>query len=372
MTESNYRLFAVAPPGIERIVNEELNALGIEGRPGPGGVEFSGGLAAIYTANLWLRSAARVLLRLGSFRLERLDEAPDRFSRYPWELYLPQKAKIRVRVTCHKSRIYHTRALEERLVKGIEMRLGRPVRLQSAKSASGSGQLIVVRLARDRCTLSVDTSGRHLHFRGLKTLSVRAPLRENLAAAMLLASRWDPKEPLLDPFCGSGTILIEAALLAMRIPPGRFRGFAFQKWRNFDQALWNKIVAESDLRRRPAPAPIYGFDQNMHAVETAAENLASAGLSQTVHVERKTVSEIEAPARRGLIATNPPYGKRLKDSHSLTGLYQEFGQVVKERFPHWHVAMLCPHPTLQKATRLPLRPVCTFSNGGIRVNLLVC
>ena len=370
--QSNFRLFAVAPPGIEKVVNSELASLGIEGRIRPGGVEFMGGMAALYTANLWLRTAGRVLLRLGSFRLDSLKEAPERFSRYPWEIYLGRSRKVRIRVTCRKSRIYHTKALEERLIEGIEMRLSAPLKVVSSRQgASGSAQLIVVRLAKDRCTLSVDTSGRHLHFRGMKTLSVKAPLRENLAAAMLLAAGWRPELPLLDPFCGSGTILIEAALMAMRIPPGRMRGFAFQKWSNFDQALWNRILAESDLRRRPAPAGIYGFDRDGHAVATALENLAMSGLSDAVRIEKRELSQISPPAARGMMATNPPYGKRLKDSHSLTGLYQEFGEIVRERFPRWKVAMLCPHPVLQRAVRLPFRPVCTFSNGGIKVNLLV-
>ncbi len=368
---SNFRLFAVAPPGLESIVKSELQDLGISGRKVAGGVEFSGGLFHLCQANLWLRTASRVLLRLGSFRLTSLEQAAERFSRYPWEIYLRPSRPIRFRITCHKSKIFHSGALEERLIKGIQVRLGKKIKVARMSDARSDDPLIVLRLFRDNCTLSIDSSGRHLHYRGLKTMNVTAPLRENLAAAMLLASGWDRTSPLLDPFCGSGTILIEAALMGMNIPPGRFRKFAFQNWRNFDAAMWHRVVAAADLERRPLTAQIKGFDRSVQAIEAAEANLAACGLFPDVTVEQRELSMLDSPASKGWLVTNSPYGKRLKEIHGLGGLYSEFGEIIRERFPAWTVAMLSPHPFLQRATKLAFRSVATFSNGGIRVNLLL-
>ncbi len=372
-SNTKFKLFAVCPPGIEDILSLELSSLGIKGRKVAGGVEFSGDLFTIYSVNLWSRVASRILLRVGNFRLLSLKEATDRFSRYPWELYIPDSTDIRIRATAHKSRIYHSGALKQRLLEGISRRLGHPIRLASER-AGRNCPLLLVRMFRDRCQVSVDSSGEHLHKRGLKKFTVRAPLRENLAAAMLLASGWDRASDLVDPFCGSGTIIIEAVLMACMIPPGRRRKFAFMKWKNFDQGLWKHLLRRSDRLAIEPTGSIIGLDKDPAAVETSILNLEYAGLIPFARIIQEDVSCLERHCRseRGFIVTNPPYGQRLKENYSLTDLFATFGRIVKKRLPGWKLTLLCPQnpPSLRRSLGLSLDSRYRFLNGGLKVELL--
>ncbi len=370
---TRYNLFAVCTPGLEDILYKELSDLGIEGVKTRGGVEFSGDLLTVYSANLWLRTASRVLVRIGSFRLSSLKKAKDCFVRYPWEIYLTGAKAIRIRASCHKSRIYHSGALSERLCDAIGERLGRKVILIKEGKAKRE-PLIFVRMLKDRCTLSVDASGEHLHKRGFKTLSVKAPLRENLAAAMLIASNYDGTRPLLDPFCGSGTIVFEAAMIACRIPPGRHRRFAFMEWSTFDRRLWNEVVKRSEAFFRKPLYKIEGSDRDEAAIQSAIANAEAGGLSDLVSFRRVSFRNIrpETGQETGILVSNPPYGKRLKENNSLLAFYKEFGQIFIERFRGWDISLILPKeaPMLKKSLGLRLKPLTAFSNGGLTVELL--
>ncbi len=372
--KTRFKLFAVCAPGLEEVLCNELSSLGIQGKKTIGGVEFSGDLMTLYSANLWLRTASRILVRIGSFHLSRLDEARKRFSRYPWEIYLGQSEMVRIRANCHKSKIYHSGAISQRLIQGISDRLGKELRLVSEKRGKRS-PLVFVRIVKDQCVLSVDSSGEHLHKRGIKKLSVRAPLRENLAAAMLLASGYDGSRPLLDPFCGSGTICLEAAMIAARMPPGKRRTFAFMKWKGFDRGLWNEIVSHSEGFFIKPQFPIIGFDKDEAAINSSITNAVAGGLEHLLTFEQKEFASIDSQActcSRGLVVTNPPYGKRLKENHGLLFLYKEFGQFFRKRFPAWDISLIipCDAPMLKKSLNLHLRPLARFSHGGISVELL--
>ncbi len=372
-SKSRIPIFAVCPPGIEDILFRELLALGITGKKVTGGVEFQGNLATVYSVNLWSRTASRVLVRVGNFKLASLREARDRFARYPWELYLYGEKQIRIRASTHRSRIYHSGALAQRLAEGISQRLGTPVTPVSEREGSRS-PLVLVRIFRDRCQISIDSSGVHLHKRGFKKFTVRAPLRENLAAALLLASGWDGSSCLLDPFCGSGTILMEAILLARKIPPGRRRSFSFMKWKNFDQDLWHEILRRSDRLATDHAGKILGMDRDAAAVEAVLMNMEHAGLSSTANITHGDVSrlpELDLP-QTGLIATNPPYGLRLRENYGLAHTYATLGRTLRQHIPGWHITILCPRDRsrLARALDLSLKPICKFLNGGIRVNLL--
>ena len=228
------QMFAVSAPGLEPYTALELRQLDLlpdeSGKelistwqaPGTeddlsGGVAFEGNLRSVYLANLWLRSANRVLLRLGDFQAAAFSELRKKASRLPWEHYLTPGRAVSLRVTCHKSRLYHSDAVAERVAGAIGDRLGKPVRVVKfdEQAEQPKSQLILVRLVHDRCTISIDSSGALLHRRGYRLAIAKAPLRETLAAGLLIASGWQPASPLLDPFCGSGTIPIEAALLAL-------------------------------------------------------------------------------------------------------------------------------------------------------------
>jgi putative N6-adenine-specific DNA methylase len=368
-------LFAIAAPGLEPIVERELRALGVDSvRVDAGGVAFTGGRAAMYRANLHLRTASRVVARVGEFGARGFPELVRQTKRQPWERYLDPARAVQLRVTCRKSRLYHSGAVAERVADGIEQRLG----ITGIEGIKGSeddevhgGQLVIVRMAHDRCLLSVDTSGDLLHRRGYREATAKAPIRETLAAALLLTAEWGVDAPLLDPFCGSGTIAIEGAMLARRIPPGLHRPFAFLEWPDFDGALWRRIHDEATLQiLSRAPAPILGSDRDAGAIEAARANAARAGVAGDIEFDRRALSAIEPPKEQGWVCTNPPYGVRVSERAELRNLYAQLGKVLRAKCAGWTVAMFSADPRLERATGLALRPILRTVNGGIPVRVV--
>jgi len=272
------KLFAVSQPGIEEITFNELKELGIDGRVVPGGVEFEGNLQELYRTNLWLRSASRVLVRLCTFKAKHFAELVRKTKKCSWEEFLTPEIPIKLRATSKRSKLYHTGAIEERVLRAIK-ELG--IDVKTAKYED-EGTSVIVRFENDICTISINSSGAHLHKRGYRVVETEAPLRENLAAAMILASGWKGEVPLIDPFCGSGTIPIEAALLATSTPPGRNREFAFMKWPNFDEKLWEELLKEANERKREVKVPILGFDIEEKAIKASLKNSRKAGVEKLV------------------------------------------------------------------------------------------
>ena len=369
-----FDVFAIAAPGLEPLVERELRALGIEdAHADAGGVSFTGGREAIYRANLHLRTASRVIARVAEFGARGFPELVRHAKRQPWERYLAADRPIHLRVTCKKSRLYHSDAVAERVGDAIAKRLGVDGlnTIKGGEDEDAMGQLVIVRMTHDHCVLSVDTSGALLHRRGYREATAKAPIRETLAAALLLAAEWRLDAPLLDPFCGSGTIAIEAALLARRIPPGLNRRFAFMDWPDFDSALWRRVHDEAARMARPrAPSAIQGSDRDAGAIEAARANAARAGVAGDITFEKRALSAIEPPAEPGWVCTNPPYGVRVSERAELRNLYAQFGKVMQAKCPGWTVAMYSADARLEKAARLPLRPVLGTVNGGIPVRVV--
>jgi 23S rRNA G2445 N2-methylase RlmL len=230
-------------------------------------------------------------------------------------------------------------------------------------------------------TISVDSSGEHLHRRGYRFASAKAPLRETLAAGMLLASGWDRRSPLLDPFCGSGTIPIEAAMMANELAPGRQRRFAFMSWPDFDQSLWeqllkseHKITAKILLSDNPGagvdpPAVILGSDRDSGAIAMSEANANRAGVSERIQFSCRAVSAIEPPAGPGWVASNPPYGLRVSHQKDLRNLYAQFGNVLRSKCPDWRFAVLCSDARLFSHSGLHSDSQFSFENGGVPVKL---
>jgi len=408
------KLFVVCAPGLEPFLAQELEGLGLRPllppRPpsspnvwerkggqrgeGEGGVEFQGTLRDVYRANLHLRTASRVLVRLGAFYAAGFPELVRKASRLPWERHLTPRQPVALRVTCHKSRLYHSDAVAERVARAMGDRLGQLPPVVKFDPQDGSSredtdtdlpQLILVRLAHDHCTISVDSSGALLHRRGYRQAVAKAPLRETLAAGMLMASGWDMTSPLLDPFCGSGTIPIEAALMARRIPPGRTRHFAFMDWPNFDAAMWNVLLADSPLPP-PGPLPlpslgegggrgwmraILASDRDAGAIKSAQANAERAGVADMIEFSCRAVSAIEPPPGPGWVVTNPPYGVRVSGGRDLRNLYAQFGNVLRDKCPGWHIAMLCDSAQLVHNTGLKFDQArgIPLVNGGLKVRL---
>jgi len=379
-TPGMWDAFAVTAPGLEHIVARELESLGI--RPGlvtDGGVEFAANREALYTANLHLRAASRVIVRLASFRATSFAELERRARRVPWERVLPRGSSVTLRVTCRKSRLYHSGGVAERLMRDLTDRTGAvPGRAAATPGESpddehNPGQLFIVRMDRDHCTISADSSGAHLHQRGYRTAITEAPMRETLAAALVLASGWDARSPFVDPFCGSGTIPIEAAMIAARLAPGRNRTFRFAEWPDHDSRTWASILRKARQGEVLAPTvPIVGSDRSVAAIRAAESNASRAGTSQLVRFERRDVrSLVPPPGQHGWLVTNPPYGVRLGDRSDLRLLMESFGEVLEDRFAGWSIGVLVAHASAAAPLPVPLRDALRTTNGGLSVRFLV-
>lgn len=328
---------------------------------------FGGGQRELYRANLMLRTATRVLLRVGDFHARDFEQLRRRASRLAFEDYIAPGRAVRITVTCSRSRLRHTGAVAERVHQAIADRLGREVPV--AGPDDSGHQLVLVRLVHDRCVVSLDASGALLHQRGWRKAGGKAPLRETLAAGLLLAAGWDRASPLADPFCGSGTIPIEAALLSRRLAPGRGRRFACQDWPGFDAALASRVVAEAEAAALASGPAIRGSDRDAGAIDAARANAEAAGVGIDIAFEPRTISDFEPPPGTGWIVCNPPYGVRLRGGGDLRDLYARFGAVLRRRCPGWRVALLCADPRLLRASELPLEPRASWRNGGLKVEV---
>ena len=379
VTAAPLSCFAIVAPGLEALALAEARALGLpaELEPGGGGIAWTGDVRSVVLANAGLRIASRVVVRLASFEARSFAELERHARQIPWARIVTPGGAVRFRVTCKKSRLYHSDAVAQRLADAVV----RAVPGAHAEGANGveeetggdDTQLFVVRLLRDRCTVSADTSGALLHRRGWRQATAKAPLRETMAAALIAASGWDRRSPLVDPFCGSGTIPIEAALTARERAPGVGRGFAVERWPGVTEALGRDVRAQLASREVDGKlATTYGFDRDAGAIEAATANAARAGVLDDLTFGVRSLSAMELPpAARGWVVTNPPYGVRVGEAARIRDLWAQLGNVLRERAPGWRVALLSPDPTLERQLRLPLRAAATTSNGGIPVRLMV-
>lgn len=365
MSNPQNSYFVVTTPGFEQVCAAELNVLGIEKTEIMlGGVEFTGGLHELYQANLWLRSATRVLVRVGELQARDFPTLFKRLQRLPWGRFIKPGSKCTIRATCHRSRLSHSGRVGETCRQAIEKALG--------AEGEGEGQVTVyLRLEDDRCQVSIDSSGELLHRRGYRMANVTAPLRENLAAGCLLALGYDGSVPLVDAMTGSGTFAIEAALIALNRAPGAGRQFAFMDWPKYRAGLWQQLLLNAQrAERKELPTPIYAVDSNPKAIDAARQNLAAAGFSEVVQLTCKPMQELVVGQQTGLIICNPPYGERIGRTAVLQALYKDLGRVYGDSFAGWQGALVCPDSELIRSTGIAFEPKIRFSNGGIRVALL--
>ena len=379
-TKRRLQMFAVAAPGLEELLKEEIAALGIRSAKAvSGGVTFGGSHDLLFRTNLWSRIASRVVVRVDEFHANSFHELERRANRVQWMRYLQPAQPFAFRVTCRKSRLYHSDAVAQRLAQAVVKQGGGALLAAESESEPDSNtadptptaQLFVVRLVDDVCTISADSSGALLHRRGYRQAVAKAPLRETLAAAMLAGSGWDRQSPLVDPMCGSGTIAIEGAMMARHMAPGLGRKFAFERWPAHDAARWQEAVDEArgaSLER--APSPILASDRDAGAVEACRANAERAGVAADVSVELRTLTGVEYPANPGWVVTNPPYGLRLGEAGALRNLYAQLGKTVRTRAPGYHLALLSADKMLEAQLRRNLREVFRTTNGGIPVRLL--
>jgi putative N6-adenine-specific DNA methylase len=375
---NQHTAFAVTAPGLEFLCAAELRALGIRGTPDEGGVEWEGSIDSIARANLWLRTASRVLVRVAEFRATAFYELELDAKRIAWDRFVAAGSSVEFRVTCRKSKLYHSDAVAERFIQAVQ-RLVPSVRIAKQKSAdddddaveSADRQLFIVRFLHDVCTVSADSSGPLLHRRGYRQQVAKAPLRETLAAALVLGAGWNGDVPLIDPMCGSGTIPIEAARLARFIAPGRDRRFAFSRWPEVDQQMWSRLLDDARAGELPSsPVEIVGADRDAGAIEAARANATRAGVADDVEFSVQPISAMQSAEPPGLIATNPPYGVRVGESDPLRNLYAQLGNVTRRQRAGWTLAMLSADRHLEQQTALTFEEQFRTRNGGIPVHLV--
>ncbi len=369
------KFFASCPRGLEALLAEDLTAAGVsELQPIPGGVHFVADWPTCYAANLNSRIATRILWRVAHGRYAKEDDIYNLALDCAWSTWFAAAQTIRVDVTAVKSPLKSLEFITLRIKDAVCDRF----RADTGKRPSVDTREPDVRvhgfITADECTLYIDTSGAPLYQRGLRQKTVEAPLKENVAAGILRLSGWQPGTPLLDPMCGSGTFLLEAAQMALNIAPGAGRDFGFQRLKNFQLDAWKKLLDQAMDAEKPATnAQIYGSDISPVAVRAALANLDRAGLLPAVKLSSGDVLEIDAPANHGnspgIMIANPPYGERLSELDELAAFYPLLGSALKRSFAGWHCYLLSADLRLPKLMRLTPSKKTPLYNGAIECRL---
>lgn len=369
-----HRFFAVTAPGLEPLCAGELAALGaLDIQPEPGGVNFVAKLDTAIKANLWLATAGRVWLRLKDFRVRLWEDLLRQADSVPWEVFITPGAPLNIQVSLTGSNLKHTGRIAEVVGQAAanrlrEMGLAAPM---PAKPGDETAQRLQIRGSDRRATISLDMSGAHLHKRGWRAQGGAAPLREDLAAALLLHCGYDGSSPLLDPMCGSGTLVIEAAAMARHLPPGLGRAFAFESWPCHREAAWNYLKRQAVEQALPAPpAPITGRDSNGEAVDLARGNAELAGVGQGLVLETADFFSTEPPAEMGLVVMNPPYGKRLGSVRQAQDLARRMGDRLAQAYPGWSCGVVLYLQEWVELLGLENPSLITAPFGGLHVTLL--
>jgi putative N6-adenine-specific DNA methylase len=367
-----YNFFAPCPRGLESALVSELEALGalsVLGRDG--GVQFQGRLSDCYRANLESRIASRILWQVANDPYVTEADIYAVTRRLPWSQWFDPALKIRVNVAAIKCPLrsldFVTLRIKDAVCDLFRETTGRRPDVDTVQPDMRIHGFLDAR----RFSLYLDTSGDALFKRGIRKNTVAAPIRENLAAGILHLTGWKPGAPLLDPMCGSGTFLLEAAQIALNIAPGSGRRFAFEKLKNFDAPQWKRLKDEAVARQIPAsPQPIFGSDLYGDTIAAARENLDDAGFSAVVSLKQANVLEISAPAASGFLVTNPPYGVRIGEPQQLAEFYPRLGDVLKKKFSGWNVYILTADPLLPKLIRLTASRRTPLFNGALECRLL--
>jgi putative N6-adenine-specific DNA methylase len=365
------KFFASCPRGLESLLVEDLTAIGVEHlKQIPGGVHFAAAWPACYAINLHSRIATRVLWRVGHGRYAKEDDIYRLALETPWPKWFDVEQTIRVDVVAVKSPLKSLEFITLRIKDAVCDRFRREFDKRPSVDTRAPDVRVQAFITAEECTLYVDTSGAPLYQRGLRQKTVEAPLKENLAAGILRLSGWQPGTPLIDPMCGSGTFLVEAAQIALNIAPGAGRDFGFQRLKNFDLATWKNLLDTAMDAEKPAAfANIYGSDLSPVAVRAALANLDRAGLLPAVSLSAGNILDIDTPAEAGIMVANPPYGERLSELDELAAFYPELGSALKRRFAGWNCYLLSADTRLPKLMRLTPSKKTPIFNGAIECRL---
>ncbi len=366
-----HQFFATCPRGLETLLKDELIALGAQALdPTDGGVGFAGDLSLCYRANLESRMATRILWRVGKGPYASEEDIYKAAYALPWHSWFDVGRDFMVKVTASKSPLKSLEFVTLRIKDAVCDRFRVAVGSRPYIDTKEPDVRVHAYLTDRIYELFLDTSGAALFQRGLRRASVEAPLRENLAAGILKLSGWKPGVPLLDPMCGSGTFLLEAAMMALDIAPGSGRSFGFEKLKNFDAAAWQKIRQKALDRAKPVEfQKIYGSDADLRAVRVTRQNLQQAGLLDAVQLAKTDITDAVPPASEGVLVANPPYGIRIGEDEELAALYPKMGEALKRKFAGWNTYFLSNDMRLPKLMRLTPSKRTPLFNGPLECRL---
>ncbi len=345
-----YELIAPCHFGLEAVLKREIYELGYEiTKVEDGRVAFLGDAEAICRANIFLRTAERILVKVGQFHAETFEELFQGIKRISWENYIPEDGKFWVaKASSIKSKLFSPSDIQSIVKKAMVERLKEHYHVTWFEE-SGAHFPLRIFLMKDEVTVAIDTSGESLHKRGYRTLVGKAPISETLAAALILLTPWKKDRILVDPFCGSGTFPIEAAMIAANIAPGMNRSFTAEGWTNLiERQLWYDVVEEAqELSNTDISVDIQGYDIDREILKAARDNAKRAGVDHLIHFQQRPVSELNHPKKYGFLITNPPYGERLLEKETLTELYEEIGEALN-RLDSWSAYLITSYEDTQR------------------------
>ena len=366
------RIELIAPChfGLEAVLKREIYDLGYEiTKVEDGKVTFSGDAQAICRANVFLRTAERVLLKAGSFRAVTYDELFEGIRALPWEVWLPKDAKFWVtKASSIKSKLFSPSDIQRIVKKAVVEKMKEYYDIEWF-AETGAEYPIRVFLMKDEVTVTIDTTGDSLHKRGYRTMSGLAPISETLAASLIQLTPWHADRILVDPFCGSGTFPIEAAMIAAKIAPGMNRDFTAQEWMNLiTKKIWYETIEEAqDLVDRDIEVDIQGYDIDADMLRIARENAKRAGVDHLIHFQKRSVSELRHPKKYGFLITNPPYGERMEDKKNLPKLYEQIGEVYRN-LDAWSLYIITGYEDTERYIGRRADKKRKIYNGMIRTN----
>lgn len=365
-----YQLIATAAAGVEALVGKELRELGYQTQVENGRVRFEGTMSDVLRTNLWLRIADRVKIVVGEFDARNFDELFEQTKALAWEDLLPLDANFPVEGKSHHSQLHHVPTVQAMVKKAIVERLSQVYHRRTRLPETGATYPLEVAIAKDHVLLTLDTSGSSLFKRGYRQAKGGAPLKENLAAALVSLAHWFPDNPFVDPVCGSGTIPIEAALIGYNIAPGLNREFAAERWVNLVPAGLSDDLRDAalDAANYDVELDITGYDIDGQMIEIAKANARAAGLSQAITFKQLAVKDWHTDKPNGVLVANPPYGERLSDLASVRELYRQMGQLYRA-MPTWSKYILTADLEFETYYGAPATKRRKLYNGALRTDL---
>ncbi|MFD0827839.1 THUMP domain-containing class I SAM-dependent RNA methyltransferase [Neobacillus sp. M.A.Huq-85] len=364
-----YQLIATAAMGLEALVAKEVRSLGYECEVDNGKITFTGDEYAIARTNLWLRTAARVKIKVGEFKAYTFDELFEKTKALPWEKYLPEDAEFPVIGKSVKSKLFSISDCQSIVKKAVVERMKTHYKRNSWFEETGGLYRIEVAMLKDVATITIDTSGDGLHKRGYRADQGLAPLKETTAAALIMLTNWKPDRPFIDPFCGSGTIPIEAALIGQNIAPGFNREFVSESWNWIPSKVWDDVRTEAeDLANYDQPLDITGSDIDHRMVKIAQENAFEAGFGELINFKQMQVKDISTKKEYGVIVGNPPYGERLGEKNAVEQMYKEMG-LAFSKLDTWSIYIMTSNENFEQLYGKPATKKRKLFNGFIRTDL---